>query len=277
MRETFRKLHRIVIFAALLTTAVAGVAEARGNRESRRESTAGVASVSLKLPYTVGKVYDVRLIPGAPFALELPAGETARNIWVDSRWWSAESTPGSSRVFLRALGTEDVIGRRGFIHVETEPSDYRLSLRVEGVTEAADVAAALEIYVEGSALNDPVRRQARQMADKELVYAKKKEQDRARSEFEAWRKNALANLRTEYEWGGDFKISRVVDDRVQTFVSLPEASDRAVVQFVDKSGKAELVNYELENGTYVLQNKVLHHGEKFRLVLGQQQAWIGLK
>ena len=277
MRETFRKLHRIVIFAALLSAAVAGVAEARGNRESRRESTAGVASVSLKLPYTVGKVYDVRLIPGAPFALELPAGETARNIWVDSRWWSAESTPGSSRVFLRALGTEDVIGRRGFIHVETEPSDYRLSLRVEGVAEAADVAAALEIYVEGSALNDPVRRQARQMADKELVYAKKKEQDRARSEFEAWRKNALANLRTEYEWGGDFKISRVVDDRVQTFVTLPEASDRAVVQFVDKSGKAELVNYELENGTYVLQNKVLQHGEKFRLVLGQQQAWIGLK
>jgi hypothetical protein len=71
------------------------------------------------------------LIPGAPFALELPAGETARNIWFDNRWWAAESTPGSARVFLRALGTVDVVGRKGFIHVETDPSDYRISIRVE--------------------------------------------------------------------------------------------------------------------------------------------------
>jgi hypothetical protein len=58
---------------------------------------------------------------------------------------------------------------------------------------------------------------------------------------------------------------------------LPEASDRAVIQFVDKTGKTELVNYELENGTYVIQNKVLRPGEKFRLVLGKQQAWVALK
>ena len=48
-------------------------------------------------------------------------------------------------------------------------------------------------------------------------------------------------------------------------------------QFVDKAGKTEVVNYELENGTYVIQNKVLRPGEKLRLVLGKQQAWIALK
>ena len=232
---------------------------------------------TVRLPYTAGKVYEVRLIPGAPFALELPAGESARNIWFDNRWWAAESTPGSARVFLRALGTVDVVGRRGFIHVETDPSDYRISLRVEGVPDTVEVNPGLEIYVEGSALNDPIRRQARKMADKELVYVQHQAQEKARGEYEAWRKNMLQNVRADYEWGGDFKIGRVVDDRVQTFVTLPEASDRAVIQFTDKTGRSEIVNYELENGTYVIQNKVLRAGERFRLVLGKQQAWIGLK
>jgi hypothetical protein len=119
-------------------------------------------------------------------------------------------------VFLRALGTDDVVGRRGFIHVETEPSDYRISLRVEGVPDTAEIGAGLEIYVEGSSLNDPVRRQARKMADKELLYIQHREQEKARAEVEFWRKSLLQNVRADYEWGGDFRIGRVVDDRVQT-------------------------------------------------------------
>jgi hypothetical protein len=232
---------------------------------------------TMRVPYTAGRVYEIRLIPGAPFAVELPAGETAKNIWFDQRWWAAESTPGSSRIFLRALGTTDVVGRKGFIHVETEPSDYRISLHVVGVPDTTDVGGGLQIYVEGSALNDPVRREARRLADKELLYMQHHEQEKARAEFESWRKKLLQNVRADYEWGGDFRISRVVDDRVQTFVSLPEASDRAVIQFIAKGGAAEVVNYELENGTYVIQNKVLRPGERFRLVLGKQQAWIALK
>jgi hypothetical protein len=232
---------------------------------------------TIRVPYLAGKVYEVRLMPGAPFALELPAGESARNIWVDNRWWKAESTPGSSRVFLRALGTDDVVGRRGFIHIETEPSDYRVSLRVEGVSESSEVSAGLEIYVEGSTQNDPVKQQSKKLADKDLFYMQRREQDKARAEIAVWRKNLLENVRADYEWGGDFRVGRVVDDRVQTFITVPDASDRAVIQFVDKTGKPEVVNYELENGTYVVQNKVLRPGEKFRLVLGKQQAWIALK
>jgi hypothetical protein len=45
---------------------------------------------------------------------------------------------------------------------------------------------------------------------------------------------------------------------------------------LDKAGKTEVVNYELENGVYVIPIKVLRPGEKFRLVLGKQQAWIAL-
>lgn len=232
---------------------------------------------TVRLPYTAGKVYGVRLVPGAPFALELPSGESAKNIWYDNRWWAAESTASSGRVFLRALGSTDVIGRVGFVHIETEPSDLRISLRVEAVHDDAEVPAALEIGLEGTALNDPTKRQIRKAVDREMVYVQAQAQEKARAEFEAWRRRTITNVRTNYEWGGDFKVERVVDDGVQTFISIPNATDRAVIQFVDKSGKPGLVNYELENGTYTVQNKVLRPGEKFRLVLGKQQAWVGLK
>ena len=178
--------------------------------------------------------------------------------------------PGSSLAFPRALGTEGVVGRRGFIHIETEPSDYRISLKVVGVPETADVSPGLAIYVEGSALNDLVRLQARKLADRELLYVQHREQEKARADVEAWRKKLLQNVRADYQWGGDFRGGRVVDDRVQTFITVPDASDRAVIQFVDKAGKTEVVNYELENGVYVIQNKVLPPGEKCRLVLGKQ-------
>jgi Conjugal transfer protein len=256
-----------------------------GDRVSHGSSTASSSSVqsgttdTVRLPYSPGKVYQVRLEPGAPFALELPAGESAKNLWYDNHWWAAETTPGASRVFIRALPSDDVVGRSGFIHIETEPSDLRVSLRVSAVRETASLPAALELYLEGSVLNDPSQRQLRRSFDRDLVYAQKQAEERAHTEFESWRKNAVANLRGDeaYERGGDFRITRAVDDRVQTFVSIPNATDRAVIQFVDKTGRAELVNYELENGTYVIQNKVLRPGEKFRLVLGKEQGWVGLK
>jgi len=267
---------------ALAGTLIPGVADAaRGARrrpaaEEEGERIAGTGSAdTVRLPYTRGKVYQVHLVPGAPFALELPAGEAARNLWYDNRWWAAESTPGSSRVYIRAIGSADVLGRSGFIHIETDPSDLRISLRVEAVEAVSE--AALEIYMEGSALNDPAQRQMRKAFDRELLYAEKHAADKARADFEAWRKAAMANIRSTYEWGGDFKVGRVVDDKVQTFITVPDASDRAVIQFVDKAGKVELVNYELENGTYLIQNRVLRPGEKFRLILGKQQSWVALK
>ena len=265
------------LITCLTSAALGRAAEAR-TREARPRST-DTPSDTVRVPYSREKVYRVRLIPGAPFALELPAGESAKNLWYDSRWWAAETTPGGARVFIRALGSSDVVGRTGLLHIETEPSDLRLSMRLEAVDEERTVPAAMEIYAEGSELNDPARRQMQKSFDRDLVYAQKQAEERARAEFESWRKGALTNLRGDeaYDRGGDFRITRVVDDRVQTFVSIPNATDRAVIQFVDKTGRAELVNYEVENGTYVIQNKVLRPGEKFRLILGKEQGWVALK
>jgi hypothetical protein len=241
---------------------------------ARRHRVAAVVVLAL-----IGMLVGWRRRGRAQASLELPAGEVAKNIWYDNHWWAAETTPGASRVFLRALGASDVIGRSGFIHVETDPSDLRLSIRVEAVRDTANVAPALEIYAEGSALNDPAQKQLRKSIDRELVYAQKQAVDQGRAQFDAWRKNAMVNLRGDeaYDRGGDFRIGRVVDDRVQTFITIPNATDRAVIQFIDKTGRGELVNYEVENGTYVIQNKVLRPGEKFRLVLGKEQGWVALK
>jgi hypothetical protein len=180
-------------------------------------------------------------------------------------------------VVVRALGSPEVVGKRGSIHIETQPSDLRVSLKVEAVPEDAEALVALEIYRESNPKADAASEEVKKRVDAELVYARKQAEERARNEFEAWRKQALANLRADYEWGGDFRITRVVDDRVQTFVTVPDASDRAVIQFVDKAGKREIVNYELANGVYTIQNKVLRPGEKLRLILGKEQAWIALK
>jgi hypothetical protein len=101
-------------------------------------------------------------------------------------------------------------------------------------------------------------------------------QDKAAADFQAWRQQLLQNMNDHYVWGGDMVIQRVVDDRVQTFVSMPKASDLAVIEFQDKAGKPDKVNYELENGCYVI-NKVLRPGEKWHLILGKEQAWIKVK
>jgi hypothetical protein len=257
-------------FPSLITTAA--LAHPTGEARAR---TARLADV-IRLPFTVGAVYRLRLSAGAPCVVELPAGETARNLWLDGRWWSAESTPGSSRVIVRAVGSAEVVGKKGSIHIETQPSDLRISLKVEAVAEDAEAPAALEIYRDIPRV-DVVRTEVKKRVDAELVYAKAHAESAARAEFDAWRRQTLANLRADYEWGGDFRIGRVVDDRVQTFITVPDASDRAVIQFVDKAGKKEIVNYELGNGVYTVQNKVLRPGEKFRLILGKEQAWIGLK
>jgi hypothetical protein len=259
---------KIAIAVALVLAA--GVPEVQARQHPRMPDT-------LRYPLTPGAVYRLRLVPGSPFIVDLPAGESARNLWFDHRYWMAETTEGSNRVVLRAIGSSDVVGKRGLVHIETEPSDLRISLKVEATDESEDVPAALQIYLEGSAAQDSVRRQVRKTVDAELVLARKQAEDRARAEFEAWKRATLTTFRADYDWGGDFRITRVVDNRLQTYITLPDGSDRAVIYHVDRSGKKEVVNYELSNGTYTIQNKVLQPGEKFRLILGKEQAWVALK
>jgi hypothetical protein len=232
---------------------------------------------TLRFPFTAGAVYRVKLVPGSPFIVDLPAGESAKNVWFDHRYWMAETTEGSNRVVVRAIGSTDIVGKRGLIHIETEPSDLRISLKVEATDEGEDVPAAMQIYIEGATAQDPVKRQVRKAVDAEMAMVRRQADEKARADFEAWKRETLATFRADYEWGGDFRITRVVSNKLQTFITMPDGSDKAVIYYIDRTGQREVVNFELNNGTYVIQNKVLRPGEKFRLLLGKEQAWVGLK
>ena len=177
---------------------------------------------------------------------------------------------------IQALNTPEAVGRTSYIPIETEPSNLRISLKVEGVPDRQEVPGVLQIYLDGADEGSLVNAQVQQRVQKETVYARKFAQDKATADFQAWRQQLLQNMNDHYVWGGDMVIQRVVDDRVQTFVSMPKASDLAVIELLDKAGKPDKVNYELENGCYVI-NKVLRPGEKWHLILGKEQAWIKVK
>lgn len=229
-----------------------------------------------KLPYLPSKIYSLRLIPGAPAVVELPQGESAHNIWYDKSFFKAESTPDTNRVVVQALNTPEAVGRTSYIHIETEPGNLRISLKVEGVPDRQEVPGVLQIYLDGADEGSLVNAQVQLKVAKEAAYARKFAQEKAAADFQAWRQQLLQNVNDRYGWSGDMAIERVVDDRVQTFVSMPKASDLAVIELVDKAGKPDKVNYELENGSYVI-NKVLRPGEKWHLILGKEQAWIRAK
>jgi hypothetical protein len=264
--------------ALVLSCLVASVCSSVSSAEPRKKRAPEGPSV---VPYQKGKVYRVKLLPEAPFLLELPEGETARNVWDgEGKWWKAEAVPGSPVVILMASASEDAEGRVSFLHVETEPSRLRISFRVEIVAENTWPVppAGLEIYLSEGSQVSVASRQAEAAVGRQLPYMQKFASEKALSDFAQWRRQLIANMRDNYEWGGDFRVDRVVDDRVQTFVTVNNATDKAIIQFVPRGGgKPEAVNFELENGTYVIQNRVLNPGEKFRLTIGKQQAWVALK
>lgn len=267
-------------FALLQTTVVIALgvvsqAWAEGGGPLRKPKAATTPD-TLELPFEKGRVYRVPLLPGSPFMVELPPGESAGALWLDDKWWTAETVPDGTRVVVTASRSTNAVGEEGFVHIETVPSNLRISLRVTVVEKSTAVPAALAFYREKQP-GEVSPEEARRRADRELLYAQKMAAEKARSEVAEFRTRALTNLRTNFEWGGDFRVGRIVDDRVQTFIVLGEpSSERAVIQFVDRTGKPEVVNFDLENDTYVVQ-RVLHQGEKFRLVLGKQMSWIALK
>ena len=52
----------------------------------------------MRLPFQSHRIYKIQVVPGSPVMLELPAGESAKNMFWDTNWWTLESTPGSGRV-----------------------------------------------------------------------------------------------------------------------------------------------------------------------------------
>ena len=92
-KRRLRRLGAWAIAAAMLTCAHPAA------------HAAGGVPDTLKLPYQVGRVYRLDLIPGSPFVVELPHGEHAANVWRNAQYWLAETTEGSGRVVIAPIAT----------------------------------------------------------------------------------------------------------------------------------------------------------------------------
>jgi hypothetical protein len=241
----------------------------------------------LRLPYDRTQAYHIQLMPGSPFRVDLPDGETVRNTWFDRKWWSAEGGPGSPLLIIRTSDSRGDIPMSAMfsvLHVETQPSLLLITFTLERVDEDAITAApqipvAMELYLEGpSAIEHATRAKVNDAVAKEMPYLEREVEEKASAKYAEMYRRAVTNLRDDYEWAGDFAdvISKVIDDRVRTTINLKKASEKVVVLFEDKDGKRHPVNCEVESGMYIIQ-KVLRPGQKFRLVLGKEESWVALK
>jgi hypothetical protein len=259
-----------------------------GSSEALAASKQKAAPRVLRLPYDKTQTYHVKLMPGAPFRVDLPAGEEVQSVICDLQWWSGEGVPGRPILIIR---TSDTRGGElppqalfSIMHVETKPSRLMLSFTLERVdveelSEMPAIPVAMELYLAGSALVEKANQShVNDAVAKEMPYLEREIEEKNRAKYAEMYRRAVSNLRDDYDIAGDFTalIGKVVDDRVRTTINMKKASEKVVLLFEDKDGKRQPVNYEIENGMFIVQ-KVLRPGQKFRLVLGKEESWIALK
>lgn len=231
----------------------------------------------VRIPYQSFKVYKVHVAPGSPLMVELPEGETAnKGIWIDTSWWKAESIPGSNRLVVTAIPAEGIVGKRTFMHVETTPSNLRISFELEAVGEQERVPAVVKLYLDAPDADTAYKRQFTQAVADQTADIQRSTEEVYRRKLEEWKDQAATKFYDLYKWSGDVDVERVISDGVQTriFSNAPELSS---VGFINKDGdKPEVVNFTLQNGVYII-NRVLQSGEKFVLTLGKKTTTIKVR
>lgn len=226
-----------------------------------------------KSPYQAERVYKVRCVPGSPVMVELPMGEEAGQIWNDKQWWKVESTPGSNRILITALAADGVRGRKSNVHVETYPSNLRVSFQVEAVGEDQEPPSVVTLYLDGNDLEAKARVQAYSKALHDAGLFKKTISEDMRANFEAWKAKAVTTMKDSYKFEkGKLGLERVVSDGNQTFISI-KTTEQPALKLKNRDGVEETLNYEVKEGTFIV-NHVLLDGEQFILVVGKETATI---
>lgn len=229
----------------------------------------------LRLPFQSHRVYKIQVVPGCPVILELPAGEAAKNMYWDMNWWTMESTPGSGRVVIDAKQAMGIVGRKTNAHIETVPGDFRISISLEAVSEAYDVPAAWQLYLDKQDPEAAMYQKAKARAQAELEQDRARMESRMQEDLGRWKREALGKARAAYKFDKDM-FSKVVDDGVQTFLYAPAESEQATIKFMNRDGKEEVLDLEFSNGMYTI-NRVLQPKEEFRAALGKASSTIKLK
>ena len=230
----------------------------------------------MRLPFQSHRIYKIQVVPGSPVMLELPAGESAKNMFWDTNWWTLESTPGSGRVVIDAKQAMGVVGRKTNAHIETVPGDFRITLSLEAVSEAFDVPAAWQLYLDKLDPEAVMYQRAKARAQTELEQDRSRMESRMQEDLGRWKREALGKARAAYKFDKDLGITKVVDDGVQTFVYTPSESEQATIKIQNRDGKEEVLDLEFSNGMYTI-NRVLQPKEEFRVALGKVSSTIKLK
>jgi type IV secretory pathway VirB9-like protein len=228
----------------------------------------------MRVPYQTSKVYRLRLFPGSPTIIELPYGESVDNIWIDSQWWGAESTPDSNRVVVRALAADGILGRKTLFHLETKPNGLRVSFALEAVSDFERQPGVFQLYLAGEDAGLMAKRAVDAKVAQRVAELRTVSDVQARQDLDNWRAEAASKFRNAYSKSGSLEITKIIDDGVQTFIYSPER-ELSNLSFKNQDGKEEVLNYELHNGAYIV-NRVLQKNEAFVLNLGKKKTTIRL-
>jgi type IV secretory pathway VirB9-like protein len=221
------------------------------------------------------KVYRVMAAVGVGTTFRLPEGwKVADFVVTDPKSFHAESngtigivTPlAPNKATSVSIFTEN---ERLFVFsVSSEPSDYADQL----------------VLIQSSNLqffNQKVRSEAQRLARERVEAAETQCQANQEQKAKEIRQKLLFSLNPNYEiQDRKFSITRVVDDRIFTYIQLAKSQERPVVYIgeSDDAKKLEPVKFTDEGDFYTVHRVLSAHGRKrFYLKLGNDVSEIRLK
>lgn len=226
-----------------------------------------------RVPFQSGRVYRLVLVPGAPFALELPLGEGVRAASCDRQWFKAEGDESSNRLMVSAMAAEGVEAKRSFLQVEST-SGILYSFALEVGSPTLTPAAGLSIYMEGTDKEASYRKAAMAQAGAQTVAFQGELERRMRGEFNRWKAETLASYSSTYKVEQDgIKLDKVLSNSVQTYLYTRNLSEIPTVKLVNRDKQEEVLDFEHDNGVFVV-NRVLRPGERFILAAGKSKATV---
>lgn len=212
-------------------------------------------------PYTEGALYRLYASPGQVSDIALQPGETLVSVsagdtvrWVVGDTLSGAGATARAHVLVKPIAA----GIRTNLMIATDRRTYHLEL--EAVSDGYMAALSW-----------------RYPADELAGLASRNDRAIAREAGSVERSLTLEGLNFDYRLSGDdpdWKPIRVFDDGKQVFIQMPEtiaASDLPPLFVLGKHGDAELVNYRVRGGYYVVDRLFraaeLRLGEKDQTVV----------
>lgn len=241
------------------------------------QSQSHIAGDAMRIPYQSHRIYHIRCVKGAPVIVELPLGETIKNVWLDRMWFTGEAVPGSGRVMLKAQNAEGVEMEKTTVHIETS-GDLRISAVLECLPSNGGrmPSPVYSFYLDGQD-EEVARHRLIQIKAEERAQAYKEAMDeRYRASFAQWKAEAMGRLHDGYRVKGAAEISKVADDGVQTWIYAPGMAEINSLRAINRDKQEETVNFEYVDGAYVV-DRVIAPNEKFELSIGKQKTTISRK